>query len=251
MDGYKKVCTKCNETLDATIENFRKMTRGKFGLGSVCRKCISIQDKEYRESNKEKSKLRTKTWYESNKERHATLVKNWREANKEYVSRRRIEEHLKNREKDSLKGKEWRKNNKGKLTIKSQKRRNSAKLIFSNLTKKQWDFVLQKFNHECAYCGMGELDHMDRYGMALHQEHVIALSKGGEYTVRNLVPSCIKCNSSKLNKNFGFWFRRQLFYSELRELKIIKHLKEMNKTYDTINYEQISIFNEMEIKNGN
>ena len=87
--------------------------------------------------------------------------------------------------------------------------------------------------------------------MVLHQEHVIALSKGGEYTIRNLVPSCIKCNSSKVNKDFGYWFKRQPFYSELRELKIIKHLKEMNKTYDTINYEQISIFDEMEIKNGN
>jgi 5-methylcytosine-specific restriction endonuclease McrA len=66
-------------------------------------------------------------------------------------------------------------------------------LIFGNkfsLTKKEWEVILNTFNHRCAYCGEEGKMEMD---------HVIPISKGGQTTKENIVPCCRSCNSKKNN----------------------------------------------------
>jgi hypothetical protein len=51
------------------------------------------------------------------------------------------------------------------------------------------EYVLLRGNHTCAYC--------DAQNVPLNLDHIIPKAKGGSNRVSNLVPACIKCNSTK------------------------------------------------------
>lgn len=67
-----KKCSKCGRWLVASKVNFYKQKRGKYGLRTQCKKCVSAYDKEqkkkYYEENKEDERRRSKKRYEENKE---------------------------------------------------------------------------------------------------------------------------------------------------------------------------------------
>ena len=52
----------------------------------------------------------------------------------------------------------------------------------------------------CAYCGEEKI---------LHKDHFVPLSKGGEFTHNNVVPSCACCNVSKSNNDFFEWYEQE------------------------------------------
>lgn len=62
----------------------------------------------------------------------------------------------------------------------------------ATLTEEQWNMLLDAYGHKCAYCG----EHPENGG-ALHKEHVVPVSRGGGYTLENIVPACGSCNSRK------------------------------------------------------
>ncbi|MET0885446.1 MAG: HNH endonuclease signature motif containing protein [Mycetocola sp.] len=53
----------------------------------------------------------------------------------------------------------------------------------------------------CAYCGVT--------GEPLQRDCVLALSRGGRYTLDNIVPACRSCNTSKCNDEVTGWLRRK------------------------------------------
>lgn len=69
-----------------------------------------------------------------------------------------------------------------------------------DLTAEQWE-ALQEEWAGCAYCGA-----TDR---ALQRDCVLALSRGGRYTLDNIVPACLPCNTSKCNSEVTGWLRRK------------------------------------------
>ena len=69
-----------------------------------------------------------------------------------------------------------------------------------DLTAEQWE-ALQEAWVGCAYCGA-----TDR---ALQRDCVLALSRGGRYTLDNIVPACLSCNTSKCNSEVTGWLRRK------------------------------------------
>jgi 5-methylcytosine-specific restriction endonuclease McrA len=69
-----------------------------------------------------------------------------------------------------------------------------------DLTPEQWD-GLQAAWGGCAYCGA-----TDR---ALQRDCVLAISRGGRYTLENVVPACRSCNTSKCNDEVTGWLRRK------------------------------------------
>jgi 5-methylcytosine-specific restriction endonuclease McrA len=96
-----------------------------------------------------------------------------------------------------------------------QKRRAKKLSLPYTLTSKQWQQIKEYFNNKCAYCGKE---------LPLSKEHFIPLSKGGEYTINNIIPVCLSCNSSKQDKDFFKWYPAQSFYSKAREKRILKYL---------------------------
>jgi 5-methylcytosine-specific restriction endonuclease McrA len=70
----------------------------------------------------------------------------------------------------------------------------------NDLTPEQWIAILDAWAC-CAYCGNPE--------RALQKDCVQPLSRGGRYTLGNVVPACGSCNASKSNDEVTSWMRRK------------------------------------------
>lgn len=70
----------------------------------------------------------------------------------------------------------------------------------NDLTHDQWGRLLDAWNG-CAYCGATDLH--------LQKDCVLPLSRGGRYTLDNVVPACVSCNASKCNDEVTSWMRRR------------------------------------------
>jgi len=72
--------------------------------------------------------------------------------------------------------------------------------VDNDLTARQWA-VLQEIWGGCAYCGTDDTD--------LQKDCVQPISRGGRYTLDNVVPACRSCNASKCNSEVTGWLRRK------------------------------------------
>ena len=72
--------------------------------------------------------------------------------------------------------------------------------VTHDLTDAQWD-ALQTSWGGCAYCGSSVT--------SLQKDCVQAISRGGRYTLGNVVPACGSCNASKCNAEVTGWLRRK------------------------------------------
>ena len=70
----------------------------------------------------------------------------------------------------------------------------------NDLTAAEWSTLVDAWGG-CAYCGANEV--------ALQKDCVLALSRGGRYTITNVVPACRSCNASKCNDEVTTWMRRR------------------------------------------
>lgn len=69
-----------------------------------------------------------------------------------------------------------------------------------DLTDAQWLALTTEWAG-CAYCGAAE--------RALQRDCVLPISRGGRYTLENVVPACGSCNASKCNDEVTSWMRRK------------------------------------------
>jgi len=69
-----------------------------------------------------------------------------------------------------------------------------------DLTDEHWDAVQAAWGG-CAYCGAT--------GVPMQKDCLLALSRGGRYTLDNIVPACGSCNTSKCNDEVTGWLRRK------------------------------------------
>ena len=202
--------------------------------------------KEYHENNRKLRLEYAKEYYQNNKEAKLEYAKQWAKRNPEKIREGRRRYVKKNREKIKEEARLYRENNREKLRIRDRrrkqrpevqekikaykksekgrqtnkrhkhKRRQLERSLLVTLTLIQWNECKEYFNGECAYCRKKEKD--------LTQEHFVPVIKGGEYTVKNIIPACGSCNSSKCDKDFFVWYPKQGFYSERQMKKILKYL---------------------------
>ena len=74
------------------------------------------------------------------------------------------------------------------------------KRVEHDLTDAHWNALLDAWEG-CAYCGAPD--------ESLQRDCVLALSRGGRYTLDNIVPACRSCNTSKCNFEVTGWMRRK------------------------------------------
>lgn len=250
-----RFCKECGKEFELTLEYFPPVRKNYSALRKICRACtkrIALENyyknwetrrennKKWIEDNKDKRKVYSKEYdkkyAEINKEKISAYQKEYDGAhhkelneysrkyyhlNAEKISDRNSENYkkLEVRSKHKIQVKNWNDKNKSKINIYTNNRRADKKQLIHSLTIEEWDKIKNDFRNKCAYCGKE---------LPLTQEHFIALSKGGEYTVNNIVPACQSCNSSKNNKDFFIWFPKFRHYSKEREKKILEYLNYKN-----------------------
>lgn len=89
--------------------------------------------------------------------------------------------------------------------------------VAHDLTDVQW-VALQTAWGGCAYCG--------KESGALQRDCMLPISRGGRYTLLNVVPACGSCNSSKCNTEVTTWMRRK----KLDESAFLVRQAEINRS---------------------
>jgi 5-methylcytosine-specific restriction endonuclease McrA len=87
-----------------------------------------------------------------------------------------------------------------------------------DLSADQW-VALKEAWGGCAYCG--------RSNSSLQRDCVLPVSRGGRYTLANVVPACGSCNASKCNDEVTGWLRRKRLDERtflLRQVEIYRDL---------------------------
>jgi 5-methylcytosine-specific restriction endonuclease McrA len=82
----------------------------------------------------------------------------------------------------------------------ARKRKRRMDRVEHDLSDAQWT-VLKAVWGGCAYCGATD--------KPLQRDCVLALSRGGRYTLDNIAPACGSCNASKCNDEVTGWLRRK------------------------------------------
>lgn len=207
-----KICSLCNDWHLCNEEYFYKIKTGD-GLYPYCKTCHKQKSAKYIEENKEWYKEYQRKYYKNDPDIKKNNYKRWRSNNedhvKEYQSDYRKSEH----------GKEYYKNHRIKRNENKRHR----------ITLKEWDACRLYFDYRCAYCGMTYEEHYEKEGQDLHKEHVI---EGGKNDLRNCIPSCKSCNSTKHIYSLNTWYNKDNpRYSRERYLKIYYWLRYEHKKY--------------------
>src|SRR6187402_641658 len=82
----------------------------------------------------------------------------------------------------------------------ARKRKKRMARVEHDLSTEQWNALKLAWGG-CAYCGAADTP--------LQRDCVLALSRGGRYTLDNIVPACRSCNTSKCNDEVTGWLRRK------------------------------------------
>jgi hypothetical protein len=91
-------------------------------------------------------------------------------------------------------------------------------LVDHDLTAEQWIALMDAWAG-CAYCGAEE--------PALQKDCMLPISRGGRYTLGNVVPACRSCNASKCNLEVTTWMRRKKLDEGrflLRQIEVLRLL---------------------------
>jgi len=215
----EKVCSRCKKSKPFNNDFFAKDNRSKSGLRASCKECNNA----YRNKNKETINEYNSTYHSKKREEISTRKKHYYEENKDLILERTRAYGFVYRDNNKVKLLEYQRKYKAKnrtmFNVYKQRRRAMKKKLPSTLTIDEWEEVKATFGYECVYCGINN---------DLHQDHFIALSKGGGYTKKNILPSCQSCNSSKGDKDFVDWYRSSSNFSKERENEILEYIKSIN-----------------------
>ncbi|MEO5665189.1 MAG: HNH endonuclease [Nocardioides sp.] len=90
--------------------------------------------------------------------------------------------------------------NRSRTARAARKRKRRMAAVEHDLSAAEW-FALQEAWGGCAYCGTTD--------KPLQKDCVLAISRGGRYTLDNIAPACGSCNASKCNDEVTGWLRRK------------------------------------------
>lgn len=211
-----KTCKKCNRKFPLTEQYFQRRKESKDGFRNECKQCRSEYLAKYRKENREKILESNKKYNEENKEKRIEYKVQNRKMLRQYDKFYRKN----NPEKEKVFREKYRKENRELYRVARMRYRSKKNELPQTFTVEEWEMCLNHFNNSCAYCGkhQSELEHK------IEQDHFIPVTKQGGYTVDNIIPACRSCNASKLNNDFGTWYREQSFYNTESEHRILSYI---------------------------
>ena len=211
-----KVCTKCG--IDKAVDCFAKAKKGKYGVKSVCKECISkiyLQNRDhvleqqriYRKQNHEIVSLSNKLYRDANKESIKAWHKQHRQLNKELITFKKKEYRKSNKEKIAMQRKRLYDTNKEIMVARSVKwqKDNAARVNAKNAFRKARKLIATpSWASQQAINGMYELAAIfNRTGINLHVDHMVPLQSElvcGLHCEANLQLLLASDNTSKGNR---------------------------------------------------
>lgn len=216
-DGVEeKLCTKCDNWLIMSADNFYTDKVSPDGLNTWCKICHQERAKKYHKENYDECREREKKWFKKN----ADYVKEyWRQYDQEKPEVKKEISRL------------WRQNNPERI-----KEYNLFRYQHKNhkVTTKEWEACKKYFNHDCAYCGLHIEDHYIVFAGVtklgdFHKEHV---NHNGDNDLSNCVPACKSCNTSKHTDTLDKWYNeKNSNFTQERYEKIIRWINEDYQYY--------------------
>jgi 5-methylcytosine-specific restriction endonuclease McrA len=194
-----KTCTKCKQIKH--IDDFAKDARLKSGKPASCKQCKRDYQLVYRQNNLEAELARTRIWQQNNRPQTIINAKNWQINNKERVNELARLRYYKNPEKQRQAERKWMTQNPNAKVVANHVRRTKENLGKKFLvTNKELDKLR---SGSCIACGSTK---------NIEIEHLVPVSRGGDYSVGNFTSLCKSCNSSKRDKTFYEWkiYRRKI-----------------------------------------
>lgn len=90
-----KVCRKCKNEYEATLDNFGKQKNCKSGLRATCKKCQYEYGKKYRETKegREKKRIYAAKWRENNPDKAIEISRKFYMNNKDRINKNRRERY--------------------------------------------------------------------------------------------------------------------------------------------------------------
>lgn len=172
---------------------------------------FKLAEKKRRESKPEYFKQVARTYYETHREERIAAVKAYQEANQEIIKEQRKNQYavlsqaekitrsearrlrwIKNPEakKEAYeKAKQYREVNRERVRAGRVNREAAIRAAKGSITEKEISFLLNFQNNLCFYCE----NPLKEY----HVDHFIAISKGGDNNIENIVIACPTCNLRK------------------------------------------------------
>mgnify|MGYP003402340636 CR=1 FL=1 len=149
----------------------------KYGShASYCSTCYNSYKREWYLNNRDKEIKRCSDYNKKNPHVAARSMMNCRKNRPEFY-REYKKQYLKNNP------------TRDQLYSKNKRAMKRCLLPCSPIKHKDWIALLGKFNSRCFYCR--------KKFRKLEMDHVIPLSRGGEHSIRNVVPACRLCNQRK------------------------------------------------------
>lgn len=235
-DDTTKICSKCGQSLPATLEYFHANKRKRDGLRSRCKVCereyyqankeaITEQrqadkdkrlkyDREYYQANKEIITKQRREYYQINKDKKLKRQHEWHQANKDKMAEKNREYRQANKEAVVEKKREWYQANPEKVRVYTINRRARKRSLPDTFTVGQWRDCLEYFSNACAVCGIEFGDSTP------HADHWIPLNNP-ECTgtvVTNMVCLCSSCNLNKQDKLPDTWLIKRYGASQANEI---------------------------------
>lgn len=199
------LCTRTEERLlDAEKERLKKLAAARNARWYANRKArdpefsvrLAAKSREYRALNPEKiAALNRKSYARRDVPLANAKARAYRAANPDKMAAQDRREYERHSDKIIARVKKWAKDNPDKKVAHIKTRRARAKgAAISDLTAAQWSEIKSQYFNRCYYyyCFIKP--------PSLDQDHKIPLSRGGNHTSSNIVPSCPTCNRRKSTK---------------------------------------------------
>jgi len=214
------ICAKCKRELPAKIEYFHKDKNSSTGFYCYCRECRGYSFRKIVPKG-HKNCIKCNEIFPATDEYFFKRIDS-RDGHmsvcRECHGKRGKLNYFSNIKEMKEKNKAYRQTKHGRdiARLIFQRYKAKKKDLPATLTKEQWEYCLSYFDHKDAYTGLP----ME----IISQDHFIPLSKGGWYTIDNIIPCEKSVNSSKQSRLFSSWYPSQPFYSPQREQKILDYL---------------------------
>lgn len=212
LAGVLRECKVCK--VAKPLIDFYAQKNGKHGKVALCIPCFKARRSVYtRRTDPDKLRVQNHQRYERRKERHHKETTAWRLRNPE---RAKLVRHLlylktkahvrelsrfyrdKHRERlnkiDRLNRKTLRKTNPEKERLKCQLRRSQKKRAGGSYSAEDIRNLKREQRNKCACCRCS-IKHLYEI------DHIVALSRGGSNSIKNIQLMCPSCNRLKSNKD--------------------------------------------------